>query len=340
VGHGYRVSYRSFRHRRLGDLSVPHGIFFDSLEDFLPWIGKRKEHEQFVSLSDRILSQEPALLNFLIRHSSLVLERAEVWERLLTVCRFFRDHPRPNLYIRQLDIPGVDTKFIEAHRALLSDLLVETLPPEAQKNGVQGLSGHGFERRFGLKFEPPLIRFRLCGPGPSFSPTDITTPLPEFESLSLPVDRVFLVENKINGLSFPSCPKTLVVFGLGYGVSALAPVPWFKGVDLFYWGDIDTHGFSILDRLRAGLPRVRSFLMDEDTLRLCQTLWVQEDLLQRFAGSLTHLTLKEQNLFDSLRDNRWGTGVRLEQERIPFGHVEREVKKLCSSPTVGRGRNE
>lgn len=33
-----------------------------------------------------------------------------------------------------------------------------------------------------------------------------------------------------------------------------------------YWGDLDTHGSAILDRLRAWLPQTRSFLMDRETL--------------------------------------------------------------------------
>ena len=38
--------------------------------------------------------------------------------------------------------------------------------------------------------------------------------------------------------------------------SERAPVP----------GDIDTHGFAILDTLRARFDHVESFLMDRDTL--------------------------------------------------------------------------
>src|ERR1022692_4377837 len=33
-----------------------------------------------------------------------------------------------------------------------------------------------------------------------------------------------------------------------------------------YWGDIDTYGFHILDRLRVLFPDVQSLLMDRDTL--------------------------------------------------------------------------
>ena len=42
-------------------------------------------------------------------------------------------------------------------------------------------------------------------------------------------------------------------------------------------GDIDTHGFAILDRLRAWLPQTRSVLMDRDTLLAHRDRWVTED---------------------------------------------------------------
>ena len=37
-------------------------------------------------------------------------------------------------------------------------------------------------------------------------------------------------------------------------------------LDLVYWGDLDTHGFAILNRLRECFPHARSMLMDRATL--------------------------------------------------------------------------
>ena len=68
------------------------------------------------------------------------------------------------------------------------------------------------------------------------------------------VQRVFITENEINGLAFPEVPDAAVIFGLGYGLERLAEVRWLRGKAIYYWGDIDTHGFAILDRLRAMFP--------------------------------------------------------------------------------------
>jgi hypothetical protein len=40
---------------------------------------------------------------------------------------------------------------------------------------------------------------------------------------------------------------------------------------------------------------------------------------------MPRLTPEEHALLGALRENRWGTGVRLEQERIPWDHAWAEI---------------
>src|SRR5690606_28937547 len=140
-----------------------------------------------------------------------------------------------------------------------------------------------FAVRYGLRQEAPLIRFRILDPDLYIAGLSDLAVLPrEFAGLQLGARRVFITENRINGLAFPAFPQSLVIFGLGYGIDRLADIPWLKEVDVWYWGDIDTHGFGILNRLRAALPGVRSFLMDRETLLSHRELWVQEPVGKRY----------------------------------------------------------
>ena len=329
LGFGYTITYRAVNHRRLGLQQIPARLSIDTVEDFLRLIGKKKDFQRLDCNAQRTIAEWPALANFVRRHPLMLLTHAEVWEKLLIVCRYFLEHPRPSLYLRQLDVPGVDTKFIETYYALLAELLDEVLPTSAKDMTIPGLTEHGFERRFGLKVPEPLIRFRLLDPSLAISGlTDLTIPLSDFARLTMRPRKIFITENKTNGLSFPSCPEGMVIFGLGYGVQSLITVPWLSKVELFYWGDIDTHGFAILSRLRAGFPLLRSFLMDRPTLERFKKLWVQEDTPSRFTGNLAHLSTEECELFEALRDNRVGERVRLEQERIPFGVVKDTLRSL------------
>ena len=124
----------------------------------------------------------------------------------------------------------------------------------------------------------------------------------------------------------PDVPDSAVIFGLGYSLERLADVHWLRDKTLFYWGDIDTHGFAILDRLRASFPQARSLLMDRETLIEHRPLWVEETA--RHPGPLVRLTEAERALFEELTGDQLGERVRLEQERIAFGWVQRALSVL------------
>ena len=49
---------------------------------------------------------------------------------------------------------------------------------------------------------------------------------------------------------FPQSPDVLAIFGGGYAIDLLPALPWIANQPLHYWGDLDTHGFAILSRLR------------------------------------------------------------------------------------------
>src|SRR5690606_22447212 len=141
----------------------------------------------------------------------------------------------------------------------LCELLDLILPPEAVDPTATGV--RGFAQRYGLRTEPPAIRFRILDPALYIQGlSDLAVPPQEFAGLELPAARVFITENRTNGLAFPDSPRSLVIFGLGYGLDRLGEVPWLRETEVWYWGDIDTHGFGILNRLRATLPHARSFL--------------------------------------------------------------------------------
>jgi hypothetical protein len=140
--------------------------------------------------------------------------------------------------------------------------------------------------------------------------------------------RVFLTENEVNCLAFPDLAEAIVVFGKGYGADLLHSASWMSGRHIYYWGDIDTHGFAILDRLRARFPNVRSFLMNRETLMAHRSLWVREDAPCRTA--LSRLDHDEQALFDDLVHDRLGENVRLEQEPVSFALLKKTLRTIAS----------
>jgi hypothetical protein len=177
----------------------------------------------------------------------------------------------------------------------------------------------GFTADLGLSGKPAMVRLR-CAPGLLGLPgvvTDVSLRLDEARRLAPgTVTQALIVENEITYLSAPVPAGGLVLWGKGFDVDQPASLPWLQETDVVYWGDLDTHGFAILDRLRAWLPQARSVLMDRDTLLAHEERWGQEE--RPTSAALTRLTDAEAALYAELVTDRHGTRVRLEQERIDW----------------------
>ncbi|MGK5065744.1 DUF3322 domain-containing protein [Janthinobacterium sp. LB3P112] len=323
-GYGYVIEWRDINHRQLGRNRMPASIVVADEADALRLIGKGAEKRRFEQLSALTLQAFPVLAAWIARRPMLLLEHAPAWERIVLILQWFVAHPCPQRYLRELDIPGVDSKFIETRKALLAELLDQLMPPEAIY--VQAIGARQFEARYGLLSKPVLIRFRLLDARHHIGGlSDLSVPVAQFAALQTTVKRVFITENEINGLAFPEVADSMVIFGGGYGVDRLGDVPWLADKEVIYWGDIDTHGFAILDRLREYLPQARSMLMDIATLQAHRLLWGREEQHKRHVGNLTRLIDEERVLFHMLRDNTLGECIRMEQERLGFHWVRSAI---------------
>ena len=323
-----RLELREVQHRVQGAQRLPTSAWIDSLEGALSWLGKHDEWNRFLSLIEATRRSLPGLLPWLEKRPLAALGLADDWPRLLAVVAWLVDHSRPNIYLRQVDLPGLHTKFIEAHRGVLAELFDLALPPEFVDNTKSGSCQ--FAARYGFLDKPVLIRFRVLDPeimwglGPLCP--DIAMDAESFGRLSISASRVFITENEINFLAFPRVSGSIVIFGAGYGWEALARCGWLHRCSIHYWGDIDTHGFAILDRLRAHFDHAESFLMDRATLETHRLFWGLEDSPLR--ADLLRLTPEERVLYHSLRDNSIRRGLRLEQEYISFGWLNLRLRDL------------
>ncbi len=241
---GYRVVMREFRHRVLGANAVPEEVWVDSLEDALAFIDKRKEGVRFAALIDATREQQPQLLEWLAKRPLRALELAHEWPRILAIVAWLQANPRPGVYLREVDIAGVHTKFIEAHRGVIAELLDLVLSAEAVDATASGINA--FAQRYGFRAKPLRIRFRVLDPayalGAAGLEQDITLDAPAFARMDPGVSRVFVTENEINFLAFPNVGASMVIFGAGYGfemLSAASP-------------DISPVGQCAVDRACAG----------------------------------------------------------------------------------------
>ena len=325
-----RFTMREFRHRILGLNTLPHQAWIDTAEDALAMLGKGPEARQFRQVMESTKRRQPSLLVWLERKPLRALALAGDWERLLDVVGWLQDHPRPGVHLRQVDVAGVHTKFVEDHRRTLGELLDVAMPPECIDRSATGVAG--FARRYGFLDKPERIRFRILDRKHSLLPAgdnqDVTLDVDSFAALGIGVSTVFVTENEINFLAFPPVDDSMVIFGSGYGFDTLGSARWVARCRLYHWGDIDTHGFAILNELRHHFSHAQSFLMDRETFLAFQPLWVKETT--RTDRDLSKLTPDECALYDDLRYDRLGVALRLEQERVGFGWVKEALAKVKS----------
>jgi len=312
-----RVEYKQVGGRQLGANQIPCRAWVDGYDQAWDLLGVRAEVSAFSSLADATAGCCPRCVPWLARRPMQALKLADGWDKLLATVRWIDEHQSPGMYLRQVDVPGVDTKFIERHTGVLAELLDLQLAPGRIDEGATE-----FARRYRFRRKPDYVRFRLPG-GKGFS--ELCVRAEELTEPPAALSRVYVVENEITYLAFPPPAAAMVIFGGGYAVDVLEPLGWLARLDLVYWGDIDTHGFAILNRLRRRFGHARSMLMDRATLLAHRSQWVTES--RPTSARLDLLDDAEADLYRDLVDGAFGLSVRLEQERISFAAIERALAR-------------
>ncbi len=323
LGYGYFLEEKEINYRIVGKNRIPAYVVIETTEDALRLLNKNSEAKMFQTICQeffeewRIHPHFESLKEWFLKDPFKVISKiGENSSKIILVIKWFENNPKHYIYIRQLDIEGIDTKFIEKHQSVLGELM-EILLPKADFD----LNQKKFEDRFRLRKKPTMVRFRILDKNDSIRVfRDITVPFEEFQSWDNDIENVFFTENEINFLSFPAFKNSIVIFGKGYGIELLRDVKWLKNKKVYYWGDIDTHGFNILSIARGFLPKIKSFLMTEQILTEHKALWVTED--KPFLSEIKNLTEQEQNLLSKLQNDYFGPKVRMEQERIRFKYLK------------------
>jgi hypothetical protein len=295
--------------------TVASRVWVDARQDLWTLLRVTAQVDQFHALHDQTAQEAPDLARWMADHPMKVLLHTAVWHQLVRTVCWIRDHSAQQIYLREIDVPGVDTKFVETHKAILAELLDHTLP-EGRIDA--GAPKSDLAARYGFRSKPIYIRLRYLGVSP-LPFRELTVRAEELADWSPGVRTVFVLENEITYLSLPPVPDAIAILGSGYAAALRRHLPWLDDVDLCYWGDIDTHGFAILDQVRGRFPHTTSLLMDRATLLAHESHWGQEKT-QAHSG-LTHLTPEEAHLDQDLRTGAYRPHLRLEQERIAIGAV-------------------
>jgi hypothetical protein len=225
-------------------------------------------------------------------------------------------------YVRSLPLISVGTKVVEQYAPL-----IESFVRAAEQNSTLALYGW-------LDVVPAptgTVLVRVLDPALALSFAGLSTfwaASRDVASLRVPDGAgVLIVENSQSVLSLPFCKGAVAIGATGRDLSWI-DAPTLIGRSCWYWGDMDTWGFHLLETARAKLPDIASILMDEGTLLAHDRQRSGEPM--PFTGALGGLlTQFELDALKLLRvDPARG---RLEQEKLPANVVAAALAALRMS---------
>jgi hypothetical protein len=317
-GARYTLRYSPVGGRLIGRNELPTRAVIETYEQAIRLMGVADKVKAYRAVLSAVAA-EPAVAAWVAEKPLRALEVSASWPAILAAYSWLSAARGCGHYLREITAPGVDTKFVERHRQLLAQLL-----------GVSSTAS-GFLTALGLRAKPDTLRIR---PDPSLGIasglSDLTVRADELAALPVKAKRALVIENEITFLTAPVPRDGVAFWGKGFEVDRVGALPWLAEADVIYWGDLDTHGFAILNQLRAWLPSTRSLLMDRETLLAHRDRWVGE--ASPAISRLNWLTAEEQALYHDLVADRLGERIRLEQERIDWNWAARRLADQVPMP--------
>lgn len=332
--HSYRYETDTVSTKN-GIQTVITKILFENKEDYLSFINKKKDFELLEKVSKIILNNlhtsfsETNIKTWIVKnHEKVISANIEentdsYWKNICLCANWFYQNPDSKLYLRTIPLQ-VHSKFIENNQAFIHSLCsVEKITKE-----------NSFIKQHGLKEKPDFVRFRFLEKFEiieGFVPNEMQLSSEDFKHLYSAkilktIENIFIIENEMVYITFPSIQNSLCIWGHGFSSGGFNKYEWLKKYRLFYFGDLDEHGYQILSFFRYSFPNVKSFCMDMNTLNEFNNFRVKGESLK--GGIPDNLTVEELKVFTELSNDKEHN--RLEQERISHQWIKNRILNIDS----------
>ena len=297
--------------------NFPVKVEFRTAEAALRYLREWGRFQRLQNSCEKIVADFPMLRGLCATYREEILSSVGRADCIWQLAHYFSGKYRTHCYLRELDIPYVDTKFIENNKKLTVDIFAAL----HEEVGVHSFVDLCALMHWQEQAPTPNIYLRSLDPQKTIGGLrELMVTAEQLGRLNIFFDKVFFTENKLNGFVFPEVEDGLIIFGAGNGVlGGEACIPWLtKHKHLWYWGDIDRDGLRILSRVRAKYPQLRSFLMSRE-LAVKYSHFMTAD--KGITGEMpANLTIQEQACWHYLT-NQPIDANRLEQEKIPLSEV-------------------
>lgn len=259
------------------------------------------------------------------------------YERLTNTVTWLRNNPTSGMLLCQLPIEGIDTKWLARHAHLVLAMLGDDIDLEPEN--TDGPRRLRLYRRLGLRIPPDLVQVAVLDPQLRANVGGMrhfAASIDDLNRWSRRPRTVIILENKETGYALTDDHADVVVLhGEGFSVLHYTRITWVRDAKkVIYWGDIDAAGLQFVNDLRSYGITVNTVLMDVETLDQFRHPSIDGAGPQR--TRLPLLAAAEQHLYQHLVEHAsaQGTGLLLEQERIPWQYAYPTLMAAVAAPAT------
>ena len=211
--------------------------------------------------------------------------------------------------LRSLALAGIDSKFIERNRGLVTAFLDIRFEGQASQLGLTSFldaADEGDHWLLVVPLAPGLLPF-----------AQLRVRARELIDTPLPAGHILLIENDRCLHLLPPMHDTIAVLGSGLDLAWLR-ADWLRQRHLGYWGDMDTWGLHMLARARSLQPHLQPLLMERVLFDRHATALAVPEPITAGPEPPDALSDHEQDFYRHLLGLPKG---RLEQEFLPLDTV-------------------
>ncbi len=313
-GYGYCFEYEKAKNIKITK------IYFETEIDYIKFIDKESQTNSFKNNLTILRNAINITDEILISNLSKISKWDENFcENIAKITSFIINNPQSNLYQRELPI-AVPTKFLEKNITLITSFVSNFITLRNVDNKYQKL---------GLLDKSFLIKIRSKNSFKIFdnlnnlsctSETITLTPK-EFEKFEHSSKTIFVVENETTFYNFPIKKDELCLYSGGFSILSFKNNTYLKENSLYYFGDLDEHGFAIFSMFKDIYPNAKSLFMNMPTYIEFKKYKAEG---KEYKGTLYNLNDEERTCFEYLKE----TNSRLEQEKIPISYIKKELNKM------------
>lgn len=304
---GIKIISANRKFEGIGINYVPVAYVIENAKAVFQYLKKTDKMNVFIQNYNKITEQFPELADWCFKNREKISDPSNknLANQVIELAKYFKKGAQKDCFITQWQIPLVDTKFhhkyFEIFRNVANIILGLSLSNKAEFYQYF----HLFERKKELSIGILAPNKTING----FKKLSISAEeLAEWKENHI-IKTVVIFENNDNGEYFMKFAKPtkpcIVIFGAGKAILDLKKVPWIKTCEIFYSGDKDKDGYSILSEMREIFPTIKSVGMDS----LGKANPVADN--KRKPMNVKNLTEEEKSCYDFLEKH----GLRIEEER-------------------------